>query len=370
MREFAFELATPADDAAILRLLRDNPVPGSVTISYERAPSYFLGCEVLGDGCQTLVARHLPSGAVAAMACRALRRRFINGRPETVGYLGQLRVDHRFRARWLVAGGFRCLWELHQDRRAQGYLTTIIEGNREAEGVLVTRARRHFPRYRPLERLHTLALHSRDTGQPASAGCEIRRGDDIDLEDLVAFLNRQGSLRQFFPVLTVADFGVESGLLRGLGRQDLLIALRRGRLVGILGLWEQGGFKQSVVRGYQGLLRWGRPLYNGYNRLRGLLPLPPPGAVIPMGYAALHCIAENDAAVFDLLLRRQLRTARERQLAFLMAGFSAGDPLLGVARRYSHIDYVSRLYTVGWDNGSTFHDRLDGRNSQVEIATL
>jgi len=370
MRDFTFDLATPADDEAILRLLRENPVPGSVSVSYERSPSYFHGCEVMGHSHQTLVARHLSSGEIAGVAGRSLRRIYINGQVETVGYLGQLRVDRRFRSRWLVSGGFRFLGELHRDRQTRGYLTTIIEGNREAEGVLVSRARRHFPTYRPLDRLHTLALHVRPGSTPTMDGCEVRRGSDLDLDEIVAFLNLHGAGRQFFPVCAVEDFKQEARRMRGFLPDDFRVAIRSGRIAGVMGLWDQSSFKQTVVHGYEGFLRWGRILYDGYARLRGFRPLPRPGEAIPMGYAAFTCIADNDSGIFDLLLRHVLQAANEKGMAWLMIGLTHRNPLLAIAGRRPHIPYCSRLYSVGWDNGSEFHDRLDTRISHVELATL
>jgi hypothetical protein len=180
-----FELATPADDAAIRRLLATNPVPGDVTLTYRREPDYFLGCNVMGPLCQTMVARGA-NGEVQALATRAVRPRFVNGAAEDVGYIGQLRVDAPYRGQWLVAGGFRFLRRLHRDGRAQGrepfgccgYITTIIEGSREAEGVLVTHARRSLPVYREIDRLCTLALvlhRLPDWSRPARVRATHRR---------------------------------------------------------------------------------------------------------------------------------------------------------------------------------------------------
>ena len=89
-----------------------------------------------------------------------------------------------------------------------------------------------------------------------------------------------------------------------------------------------------------------------------------------MGYAAFTCIADNDSGIFDLLLRHVLQSANEQGMAWLMIGLTERDPLLAIALRRPHIPYCSRLYTVGWDNGSEFHDRLDSRISHVELATL
>jgi hypothetical protein len=370
MTEFAFDLAKPGDDEKILRLLRENPVPGRISISYERSPSYFQGCEIMGDCHQTLVARHLPSGEIAGLAGRSLRRMYVNGEVENVGFLGQLRVDRRFRSRWLVSGGFRYLRGLHGDMRTGGYLTTIIEDNREAKGVLVDRARPHFPIYRHLARLVTLALPVRSLGRPCPAGIEVQRGRISDIDDIAAFLRHYGAMRQFFPVHGADDFLPESSRTRGLLPSDFHMAVKSGRIAGVVGLWDQSSFKQSVVRGYNGFLRWGRHLYNGLMLGRGFRPLPGPGDEIAHAYSAFVCIADNDPRLYDLLLRCQIAEARERGLAYLMVGMTDEDPLLPVARSHPHLVYPSRLYSVSWGDGSEFHERLDQRIKHVEIATL
>src|SRR5688500_16082267 len=103
---FHFDLATPDDDPAIRRLLATNPVPGHITLSYEREPDYFAGCGTMGHFWQVLVAREEETGRVVGLACRATRPLFVNGQVEEVGYLSQLRVDNAYRGRWLVAKGF------------------------------------------------------------------------------------------------------------------------------------------------------------------------------------------------------------------------------------------------------------------------
>lgn len=370
MTEFAFDLAMPGDDEKILRLLRENPVPGRISISYERVPSYFQGCEIMGHFHQTLVARHLPSNEIAGLAGRSLRRMYINGEVENVGYLGQLRVDHRFRSRWLVSGGFRFLRGLHGDLRTRGYLTTIIEDNREAKGVLVDRARPHFPIYRPLTHLNTLALPVRSIRIPCLGGVEVRKGRVSDLDDIVAFFRSYGAIRQFFPVHGATDFLPESPRTRGLLPSDFHMAVKGGRIAGVIALWDQSSFKQSVVRGYNGYLRWGRQFYNWLMLGRGFRPLPGLGDEIAHAYAAFICIADNDLRLFDLLLRCQIAEASERGLTYLMVGMTDEDPLLPAVRSHPHLAYRSRLYSVSWGDGSEFHDRLDKRIKHVEIATL
>ncbi|HEX9926493.1 MAG TPA: hypothetical protein VGD99_27840 [Anaerolineae bacterium] len=367
--EFIFELATPDDDPAIRRLLAENPVPGRVTVTYEREPNYFLGCGAMGRFCQVLVARRPIGGPVVAVATRTTRPLFINGQPEEVGYIGQLRVDRPFQGRWVVSGGFRFFHQLHADGRVRGYLTTIIEGNAQAEGILVRRARRHFPAYRELDRLCTAAIMLRRPQTIPASATEICRGSPAVLAEIVRFLYQHGAARQFFPVYCENDFN-ESPTTLGFRVEDFVLARQAGHIMGMMGLWDQSAYKQTMVQAYDNPLRSLRPVYNLGLRLIGAQPLPPPGRPIHFAYASFVCLAGNDPALFDLLLRHLYNLAAARGYAYLMVGLSARDPLLPVARRYAHIPYYSRLYSVCWKDEMSFHEELDDRLPYVEIAAL
>jgi GNAT superfamily N-acetyltransferase len=374
---YTIEFATPADDAAIRRLLKANPVPGAVTVTYEREPCYFLGCATMGPFCQVAVCRQQPGGAVVGLSCRAARPMFVNGQADEVGYLGQLRIDAAHQGRWLLSRAFQHLREWHRDGRVAGYITTIIEDNAIAEGVLVKRARRHFPVYRELDRLCTLALvvtrlpWLRRRVCPTTAEYTISRGSYAELGEIVAFLRQCGAARQFFPVYNETDF-CDNPVTRDFQVSDFVVARRDGAIVGVLGLWDQAHYKQTVIHSYHGSLRRLRPAYNLGARLVGAQPLPRSGEHLRYAYASFCCVQQDNPAIFAALLWHVYRMAAERGYSYLMLGLMTSDPLLAVARRYPHISYYSRMYTVDWpDEPHTgLHARLDERVPFIELATL
>src|SRR5262245_30259485 len=371
------ELAKPEDDAAIRRLLATNAVPGRVTVTYEREPNYFAGCATMGRGCQSLVAR--AGDGIVGVACRATRPMLVNGREVRLGYLGQLRVDERFRGRWLVSRGFRLLKRLHDDDPVPAYLLSLIEENREALGVLIERRRPGFPIFRHVGRLITLALalgRPHRTKVDRSAQCEIERAGRDDLPGIVDFLRRRGEARQFYPAYSEDDFRGEATL--GFRPEDFFVARRNGALAGVIGLWDQSGYKQTITRGYAGWLRWARPAYNLAARLSARPALPNAGEKILSAYASFVCVADEDTGVFRALLRRVCHVAAERGYSYLMAGFDERDPLLKIARANPYIAYRSRVFIAGWPDGfedqpnqfERFHEQLDNRIPYFEIATL
>jgi hypothetical protein len=328
----------------------------------------------MGQKCQVVAARNL-DGEIAGVACRATRLMFVNGSEVEIGYLGQLRVDERFRGRWLVSRGFGFLKQLHEADPVPAYLLSVTEENREALGVLVERRRPGFPIFRDLGRLFTLALALKQSKRPKAEtllNCVISPACQEDLPDIVAFLRQYGAARQFFPAYCEEDFGGDA--THGFHVEDFFIARCRGEITGVIGLWDQSSYKQTIVRGYARWLRVARPAYNVGARLLARPLLPAVGEKISYAYASFVCIADDDHEVFSALLRRVYCATAERGYSYLMVGFDERDPLLKIARSYSHIAYRSRIFLAGWNQEANiferFYEQLDDRVPHLEIAFL
>jgi len=242
------ELSTPADDAAIRGLLRRQPMPGRITIGYEREPDFSLGCSVTGEDCRILVARS--GDQVVAVACRSTRRMYVNGREQRLGYFGQLRIDERYRGRWIVSKGFSLLKEMHDRDPLPAYVAAIVEGNREAVGVLVRKPRKHFPAFREVSKYGAFAIGVRRAKPPLACDAQFSAADPSQLAEIAAFLRIEGARRQFFPVWTKDSLRSLTAL--GLRIEDLRVARRGGKIAGIGGLWDQSAYKQTIVHSYSG----------------------------------------------------------------------------------------------------------------------
>jgi hypothetical protein len=351
------DFAEPRDDAGIRRLVETQAMPGRVRVSFCREPDFSIGCAVTGEEFRIFVARVEADEEVVGVACRSVRRVFLNGREERIGYLGQLRVHERCRGRWLVSRGFARLEALHRADPLPAYLASIVDGNQDATGVLVDKPRRAFPLFREAARYVTFAVRVRRPGRQHRTCEEIVHGSADHVEELSNFLQAEGRRRQLSSVWTV-------GALRqleayGLVLEDFRIARRDGQIVGTIALWDQSAYKQSVIRGYSGWLRPIAPI------------LPRPGTKLRSAYAALIAIANDDTAVFRMLLEEIHNLAAVRRFEYLLLGLDTRDPLISAVRRYRHIAYPSRLYLASWsNNGGSRHEQLDARPVYVDIATL
>ena len=320
----ALSLATQDDDAGIRRLLASTPMPGRIRVRFEREPDYFAGC---APDTQVLVARD--GARVVGVACRTIQRLYLDGAPEAIGYLGQLRVDPAYRGQLLTARGYRVMRELHADGRARGYYTTIVDGNAQAEGVLVRKSRGLMPRYRFVEKLFTLAIPASRSAASRSAG------------RMPALLGHPNHFPANEP-------------------QGEIVSVPNASAA----LLDQRAHKQTVIDGYDRALALARPLYNLVGRIR----LPKPNTALSHAYVTHFQAADADAAR-ELITALQQR-ANEMRLDHILLGFTESDPFLPVARAFKPVEYTSSIYTVAFDDGDDFHDRLLARPRALDIAAL
>jgi hypothetical protein len=215
-----------------------------------------------------------------------------------------------------------------------------------------------------------IPIRRRRVPRKASGSVEVRAATKDDIHDVLKFLETVGAARQFFPCYSADDFFDKRGALRDLAPADLWLAFRGGRLVGTLGGWDQHAFKQSVVERYGAGLRWSRPLYNAWARLRGLPNLPRPGTSFRYLTAALPVVLDDDPVMFSALLESLLAQAATGPCGFLVIGLHESDPLLPLVQPFQLGCYLTRTYLVCWDEGEPQLAQLDGRPRYLELGSL
>jgi len=370
---YHFKLASRRDDAELCRILAATPMNGRVSVSFRREPSFFDAAVVDGDFRQTVTCRDSQLNQIVGFGCRSVRKMSINGVPTPVGYLSTLRVLPQFRSLGLIARGYAYFRELHNDGRAEVYLTTIADRNDRALSVL-TSGRAGLPTYNFAGMYHTVALpiaRRRPASNVTESTIQVRAATSADLECVLEFLRTVGASRQCFPCYQSDEFFTEQGTFRDFAAADLLLAFRGQRLVGTLGGWDQSGFRRSVVECYNSHLRWSRPAYNTWAKLCGQPTLPKPGESFRCLTAAVPLVYDDDERVFATLLQELLsRAAAVGSHDYLLLGLHESDPLMPVVKRYRSQKYVTKVFVVCWDDGKDQWRRLDGRPLYLELGCL
>jgi hypothetical protein len=344
-----FDIATPADDAGIRRLLRENPTRGQITISLEREPNYFADAALRGENKLTIVARE--NGCLICAGSCTTRWRFVNGKAQRIGYLGGLRLDVRHSGRFdILRRGYRCFREL-QVPPADLYFTSIAADNQRARKFL-ERGLPGMPLYHFLEEFVTLLVptigpsqgEEQDTRKPGPNGSFAA---ESTADELAAFLTEHNRSCQLAPLWSEDDLRELRPL--GLSLDDFCCVRRGGQLVGCGALWDQRSFKQTVIRDYAPWLAFARPLINAGARFTRRAQLPGIGETLAGAFVSHLAVPPAEPNVLVEIIEELRRRASQRGIEFLTLGFAARDPRLKtVHHKFRGRSYRSRIYVVRW----------------------
>jgi hypothetical protein len=363
---FDIALATETDDDELRELLRNTPLPGPIRVTFEREPSFFDSCRIRGDFFQACLGRDRRTGKIIGLGTRSVAPGFINGEATPLGYLSDLRLEQPYRGGTLIARGYRFLQQLHEDCRTRLYTTVIFSENHAALTTIAS-GRAGLPRYHDQGTIHSPGINIRRAAPPIDAGCEIIRGSEDLLPQVVECLNRNNSRRQFAPVHTVQMF---RDRWRNFRIEDFHVAVRGTRVVGVVGCWDQSAFKQTRVAGYGSRLQWMVPLANILRPATRVPRYPKAGEEVPYFYLSFIAIDDNNLQVFRALLRSAYNVAVGTGYLYAILALHERDPLLPALRDYSLTPFLGRLFCVTFDDGEGLVRELDRRVPYLEAATF
>jgi hypothetical protein len=374
MQQLSFQLARQTDDSAIRQLLQENPMGGDISLSLEREPSYFDFSGVEGDFHQAIIAREQKSKKVVGFASRAIRKYYINGTLQDLGYIGQLRFTPAHRRFFPLLKGFQFLKELHKDKRVPFYLTSIMEDNITTARVLLSGVPQ-LPRYEEYCRFVSHSISTRNKKnrcKPLPDNIHIENGSPQRFTELVAFLRCHNKSMQFAPVWDEESL-LQQGQTPGLSHNDFFLAIDKNKIVGCLALWDQRQFKQAVIRSYSPrIARW-RWLINVIALISGSPRLPSVNSTIPHCYLSHISIKEQNKKIFAALLNAVMKEAKQRKIPLLTIGFATTHPLnIFLESSYKTFRNYSRIFLVSWDDAEAPPplQSLDTRTPGIEVALL
>lgn len=336
-----FAVATEADDAAIRRLLRENPMRGAISLSFEREPDYFRGANLAGGDDRTIVT--FADGRLVCMGRCTERECRVNGASRRVGYLGELRLDETARGRFgILRDGYGFFHDLQRDDPAELYFTSIAADNDRARRLL-ERGARGLPRYHFLGELDTLLVAV--PRRPRSRRLRVEVATPDHVPDMLCVLN--AGCHQLAAVWTAERLHALAA--HGLPLHRFLLAFDGGEVVACGALWDQRSFRQSVIRGYSRPLTIARPVVNLASRVLGTPRLPRGGSVLAHAFISPLALASEAEAKLPDFVEAFFPLASQIGAEFLTLALPTLDPRLPALRhRFSTRTYRSRLYRVDW----------------------
>ncbi len=365
---FRFELAQEQDDQALRDCLANNHMGEGIRVSFRREPSYFTACQIQGHQAQVIKCVDTATNRIVGFGSRFTLNAHVNGQPQRLGYLADLRCEPEYRKGTLLARGYRYLQHLHQQQRLPCYFTMILSHNQLALKQL-TKQRAGLPKYQHMGTILSPALHL-DFAQPAIniPGLRFTTATSEQVPAVFEFISQQLATKQFAPNYQAADLG--TARLRGLNTDDIYLAWQDQRLVGTLASWDQSSFRQTHIEAYSTGMRLLKPWYNTAARLSPLKPLPRPGSQVPHLYFSMATAEHNDPHIFAALLRHVYRQKRTGPWHHAIIGLHQDDPLAACLTDYRCIAASGELFAVQYPDTELVLESPAERIPYIELARL
>ena len=367
---YVFCDAEAGDDPILRGILRATPLPGWVTVGFEREPNYFHGCPIEGDT-RTILASTADGDPIGFFS-RAVRKAWIDGRPARLGYLGQLRLLPEWRGRSrVILRGFQVCRELlhdgHQD--TPYYLTSILSDNELARRIL-TAGIKGMPSYLPLSGFLTLVAACRQplARRRLSPPYNLITATEAGLDSVVNLLQACGSRFALHPYWD-AD-GLRALQAVGWHPENTLLLMKNDRPVACGTVWDQRVVRQQRIIAFSPALACTRPIVSTALSFAGFADLPKPGQTLQHGFLSHLAVVPGEEAVLPNLIAALLRLANGKGLSSIMLGLSEDHPWLSHLGKLRVLRYRSQLYLVHWKEGRQAAEALAGQPVQTEVACL
>ncbi|MCP4697182.1 MAG: hypothetical protein GY862_10075 [Gammaproteobacteria bacterium] len=349
-----------SDDAALKAVLQNNTMDSWINLTTEHEPSYFDSAELFGVT-TSIIARTETS--VVGMCSWSAAAVHLNGRETEAAYLGELRVMPKYRNRLsIIRNGFRSVQVLSGGGRITCWFTSIAKENIVARRLLES-GLKGMPLYQQRGEMTTMALSSR-AGKRQGL---LQQAQAENIPALAEFYNNRSRQYQYSPVLTETWLRNLSGR-NGLKLSDFWLLKDGNAIRACLALWDQRGFKQTVVRGYRFPLTVLRGPYNLLAWLSGRVMLPAAGERINYIFISFLAMDEQTQPIAKDIISAALYSIKIRDAKIGMLGLSSDNPVLEKLSGFPHETYHTCIDSVDWPGHKA--PTPDPRLVQPEIAIL
>jgi hypothetical protein len=320
--------AGPSDNAELIALTLACPMEGDIGLCMDRSPDFFTLNGLEGDRWRVGVALD-PNGKIVGSVAATSREVWLDGKPKTIGYAGDLKVHPTWRNRTYADALQRWCGETIGEMCGPKVpiLVTVLAGNKPMETRAAGPRGMHVLRKIGTTRAHTVFLLWRRR-TPRASGLQVRRAGTADLEAMAAHWGRVAAGRQL--AFTYGEGSIPAWIARApsLNVSDYWVAHDGdGRLVGFCGFWDQESFKHMRVTRYSTSLRRVRTVFNAAAPIVGATKLPAEGESLRYVTAVNVCVPADRADVFRAIVLTAYNELRGHGYSFMSIGLDVHDPL-------------------------------------------
>lgn len=317
--------ATLDDDVQLVSLIGETMPSNGMILSFQRQPSYWVATRAQYEfpALKVVVPKNNPKQIVGMMNIGS-RPCFINGETQQLRYVGDLRLSRHHRGNDILPLLMSYLYT-HVPLETI-YQVVILDDNTLARHIL-HKERKGFPKPFIYDQICTYTVTAFKKKVHHSSKYKISRFTQKDIPKVHTFWEEMSEFYNFLPKYDFNQLWENHPYWNGINLEDFYCLYNtQDDIVGFYGLWDQKSFKQTTVKSYSKLLKFIRPFYNMYARLRQDLLLPKENGSFDylMLHSALCAPHAND--VFEAIMVDALEKTKQKGKQAFCTTLSLKDP--------------------------------------------
>jgi predicted N-acetyltransferase YhbS len=346
--------ADEADNEGLLTLTRMTPMAGAISLRIDREPDFFALLRLRGRSRVFVATR---GRQVIGCVSVALRSAYISGVPETIAYIGDMKVHPSFSGSPVAV---RLIKAVETDMRLAGIdvgFCVAADGNHRVMPLLAGRA--GMPRWVPLGRFLVNGLIP-SPFKSYSKRYATDAAQAADIPAITMLLDRFHRSRQFAPQLQEDEIAqiLPTRLEEPFPRT--FVARQGQRVVATLTLYDTGPVKRNIflnapasLKGALALLRVAAAPFPGFQ-------VPRMGQALRLLSARYAACEDGHEAALEALLALARAEAFRYRFTFLMLGLHERDPLRSLVRRIPRFTFSSLALATSLGDPGGLEKRFAG----------
>ena len=353
-------------DREIRQLITKCQMPSDfIELEFKTNPSFFSALNFHGHSHDLTLIRPHKFDCLAGLGIRSIRKAYLNGKPEQIGYLHHLRLLPEIRNSLYLVRGYRVIRDFFQQNPAKVTLTSILADNKHAIKTLEKKQTNKFmPTYTRVSRYLTSLIPLRGPGKrwpfkyrspEFSHLFKARLLEESDISNLIKLFQHAGKQNDGLPFFKTDDLKNSKGLLQGLKVRDFVGLFANNELIAAGAIWNQQPWKQIIVNKLHPLLKFITRLWNLGQNIWQKCPVPNAGEqvnsilldpwVIKPGY---------EKKAMPELLYYLVKQAQRKNADFAAIGIAEKHPAFSQVNTVFSLPYWSIIYQVHWPDSEIY----------------
>lgn len=348
-------LAAPEDGKRILEILECSPAKGSIELLYTRRPDACLSYGKESPDTRVFVVKE--GEQVIGTAAEVIRQVYIGGETRKLCYICGLKKDIHYPG--AVNWGKVFIRNLVRED-IDCYFCSIISDNTAAQ-KLFEKKRRRTLNMEFLQQYTTYMLapyfHFKVRGSYT-----FRRARPEDEGQIIEFLNSQGRKKDFFPVFESLE------QFSDLHAEDFYILEENGGIAAVGALWNQGAYRQYIVKKYRGAMVLAR-FCNPILKLLGYIQLPKENE--PLDFPMLSFfVSRDDSEEYGKAFLNHIVPEIRKNYGMFVIGTTATGFANNILKGLRSLHFDSRIYAIDFIYGGGKSQKIDKENLFLECGLL